>query len=119
MARAEDFETLAGEGIVLRKAKETDSRSMLENVWSDEAVYRWMLFPPTRTEEEAADRCRRSVLYQRDHFAYFIALKDTAIAHISYPEDLSNPATDEHATDAPSHRHGSPRSPSGEAWSST
>lgn len=50
---------------------------MLKNVWSDEAVYRWMLFQPTFTEEDALDRCQRSILFQKDHFAYFVALKST------------------------------------------
>ena len=70
-------ETLIGERIVLRKAKERDSLSMLWNVWGDEAVYRWMLYRPTLTEEEAADRCRRSIRYQKDHYAWFVAMKDT------------------------------------------
>ena len=51
MNREKMYSTLCGEHIILRKAKETDYRSMLENVWGDEAVYRWMLFPPTRTEK--------------------------------------------------------------------
>ncbi len=70
-------ETLTGENIVLRKAREDDWRSMLANVWGDEAVWRWMLFQPTLTEEDARARCRRSILYQKDHLAYFIALKST------------------------------------------
>ena len=55
------YETLEGEHIVLRKAKETDWQSMLENVWGNEAVYRWMLFQPTLTEAEARERCVRRV----------------------------------------------------------
>ena len=66
-----------GEHIVLRKAKEDDYRSMMENVWGDEKVYQWMLFQPTYTEEEAVDRCKRSIAFQKDHFAYFVALKDS------------------------------------------
>ena len=71
------YETLEGEHIRLRKAKETDYLSMWKNIWGDEAVYRWMLFPPTLTEAEAVDRCRRSICYQKENFAWFIALKDT------------------------------------------
>ena len=71
------YETLEGAHIRLRKAKETDSLSMLENVWGDEAVYRWMLFQPTLTEGDALERCRRSVNFQKDHYAWFGALKDT------------------------------------------
>ena len=71
------YETLEGKNIRIRKAEEKDSRSMLENVWGDKAVYQWMLYQPTITEEDAIDRCRRSIQYQKDHFAYFVALKDT------------------------------------------
>ena len=42
---------LEGERIRLRKARESDWSSMLRNVWGDEAVYRWMLYQPTLTEE--------------------------------------------------------------------
>ena len=70
-------EMLEGKHIRLRKAREDDWSSMLEHVWSDEAVYRWMLYQPTFTEEDAKERCRRSIQFQKDHHAYFIALKDT------------------------------------------
>ena len=71
------YDRLAGEHIVLRKAKEEDWSSMLRHVWGDEDVYRWMLYQPTLTEEEARERCRRSIAYQKDRFAWFVALKDT------------------------------------------
>ena len=71
------YETLDGRNIRLRKAKEKDYRSMLENVWGDEAVYQWMLYQPTLTEAGAVERCRRSIQYQKDRYAYFVALKDT------------------------------------------
>ena len=68
---------LTGTHLVLRKAKESDYLSMLKNVWGDEAVYRWMLYQPTLTEADALDRCRRSILFQKDHHAWFVALRDT------------------------------------------
>lgn len=71
------FDILKGKHIVLRKAKETDWQPMLANVWSDEAVYRWMLFQPTLTEAEARYRCARSISFQKENFAWFIALRDT------------------------------------------
>ena len=71
------FEKLEGEHICLCKAKETDYRSMLKNVWGDEKVYQWMLYQPTLTEKDAMDRCRRSILYQKDNYAWFGTLKDT------------------------------------------
>ena len=83
------YETLEGRKIRLRKAREEDTLSMLENVWGDEAVYRWMLFPPTLTPEDALERCRRSIEYQKDHLAYFVALADTdeAIGLCAVKED--------------------------------
>ena len=71
------FETLEGKNIRLWKAKEADWQSMLKHVWGDETVYRWMLFQPTLTEEDAQERCRRSMEFQKDHYAYFVALKET------------------------------------------
>ena len=68
---------LVGEHIILRKAKPNDYNSMLKNIWSDEEVYKWMLFKPTLTEIEAIDRTNRSIEFQKDHYAYFVALKDT------------------------------------------
>ena len=69
--------TLEGTRIRLRLAEERDWNSMLRNVWGEEAVYKWMLFQPTLTEEDARERCRRSRTYQQDHLAWFVALKET------------------------------------------
>ena len=71
------LDRLEGERIILRKAKESDYKSMFENIWGNPQVYERMLFPPTRTEEEAQERCRRSIEFQKDHLAYFIADKLT------------------------------------------
>lgn len=70
------YEKLEGKTIVLRKARAEDSASMLENVWSDENVYGRMLFKPTFTADEAIGRCRRSEEFQKDHLAYFVALRE-------------------------------------------
>lgn len=71
------FERLEGEHIVLRKAKESDYKSMLRNVWGDPEVYQWMLFQPTVTEEEAIERCQRTMEFQKDHYAYLVADRKT------------------------------------------
>ncbi|MBR5986503.1 MAG: GNAT family N-acetyltransferase [Clostridia bacterium] len=71
------YETLIGKHIVLRKARAEDWESMLKNVWGDEEVYKWMLFAPTHTQEEAVARCERSIQFQKEHLAWFVALKDT------------------------------------------
>ena len=77
MDQTGSYDRLTGKHIVLRKAREEDGLSMLKHVWGDEDVYRWMLFQPTSTETEALDRCRRSIQYQKDHLAWFVALKET------------------------------------------
>lgn len=74
------FETLEGNRVILRKAKDDDWRSMMKNVRGDPEVYQWMLFYPTNSEEEAMDRCRRSMEFQKNHYAYFIADKETGEA---------------------------------------
>ena len=56
--------SLVGERIILRKAKPSDYSSMLKNIWSEEEVYKWMLFKPTLTEIEAIDRTNRSIEFQ-------------------------------------------------------
>lgn len=71
------FDLLIGENIILRKAKEKDYESMLNNVWGDEEVYKWMLYTPIKTIEDAKERLNRSIIFQKDHYAYFVALKDT------------------------------------------
>ena len=72
-----NYEILTGDSIVLSKAKESDWQSMLTRVWSDGEVYKWMLFQPTLTAEDAIERCRRSIAFQKDHFAWFVAVKST------------------------------------------
>ncbi|MCR5279353.1 MAG: GNAT family N-acetyltransferase [Lachnospiraceae bacterium] len=70
------YKRIEGKRIVLRKAREGDYKSMMENVWNDEKVYKWMLFTPTRTEEEAKERYLMSIKFQSFHFAYYVALKE-------------------------------------------
>lgn len=71
------YDTIIGNNIILRKAKEDDYLSMLVNIWSNEEVYKWMLFTPTNTIEDAKDRIKRSISFQENHYCYFIALKNT------------------------------------------
>ena len=66
-----------GSHIILRKAKLTDAESMLKHVWADKRVYENMLYTPTLTLPDAVERCKRSIRFQEEHYAYFIALKDT------------------------------------------
>lgn len=71
------WDVIEGRHIRLRKAREDDWESMWKHVWRDPEIYQWMLYAPTRTEQEAIERCQRSVQYQKDHFSYFVALRET------------------------------------------
>ena len=74
------YDILIGKNIILRKAKENDYKSMLKNVWGNEEVYKYMLYTPTLTIEEAIIRNEKSMEFQKNNFAYYIALKETDIA---------------------------------------
>lgn len=73
----EIYNELIGEHIILRKAKSDDYESMLKHVWADEEVYKWMLYAPTLTMDDAILRNERSIEFQKNNYAYYIALKDT------------------------------------------
>ena len=68
------FET---EHLILRKARPDDTEYMLKNVWSDESLSKYMLWKPTFTKEEAEDRMKRTMNYQKSATAYFVCLKET------------------------------------------
>lgn len=76
----EKYATLIGDKIILRAAKIKDYSSMLKNVWGDIDVYKWMLYTPTLNEEDAIKRNERSMQFQKNHYAYYIALKESDIA---------------------------------------
>lgn len=69
-------ESIIGDNIILRCALENDYLSML-HVWGDPDVYKWMLYTPTTTIPDAIERNKRSMEYQKTHYAYYIAKKDT------------------------------------------
>ena len=73
------YDLLIGKNIILRKAKESDYKYMLENIWSDPDIYSNMLFKPTLNENDAIERNKRSILFQKDNYSYYVALKDTDI----------------------------------------
>jgi len=70
----ENFET---EHLILRKAKPEDTEYILKNVWSDESIPKYMLWKPACTKEEAEDRMKRTMNYQKSAMAYFVCLKET------------------------------------------
>ena len=63
--------------LVLRKAKISDLDNIYNNVWSDSSIADNMLWEVTKSREDAIDRLNITIKYQKDHYAYFICLKDT------------------------------------------
>lgn len=74
------YNPIIGDKIILRKANDNDYESMFKNVWNDKEVYKWMYFGPTNTIEEAIERNKKTILFQQNLYAYYIALKDTNVA---------------------------------------
>ncbi len=70
-------EKLETENLILRKAKEDDLDYIWNNVWSDSSIADNMLWPVTKTREEAKSRLDRTINYQAENYAYFVCLKDT------------------------------------------
>lgn len=63
--------------LILRKAKLSDLDNIYNNVWSDTSIADNMLWKVTKTKEEAINRLNRTINYQKDHYSYFICLKDS------------------------------------------
>ena len=70
-------ERIETEHLILRKARTEDTHAIWKNVWSDEEVAKYMLWIPTKTEEEANDRMARTINYQSRIPAFFTCLKET------------------------------------------
>lgn len=71
------YQTLEGENIILRKAKEDDLDSIWKNVWVDKSIADNMLWEITTTLEDAKLRLKRTINYQKINYAYFVCLKNT------------------------------------------
>lgn len=63
--------------LVLRKARLSDLEAIYENIWSDKSVAETMMWKPTECYEEAVDRLKRTMVYQSQHPAFFVCLKET------------------------------------------
>lgn len=58
--------------IYLDKGKFEDWKDMYRNIWSRDESARYMLWKVSRSEEEARDRMRKTIEWQKTHDAYFI-----------------------------------------------
>ena len=63
------YQTLEGENIILRKAKEDDLDSIWKNVWIDKSIADNMLWEVTTTLEDAKLRLKRTINYQKINYA--------------------------------------------------
>ena len=70
-------ERIETEHLILRKARPEDIKARWKNVWSDEEVAKYMLWIPTKTEEEARERMERTIFYQGKIPAFFVCLKES------------------------------------------
>lgn len=67
---------LETKNLILRKAKSEDMSAIYHNLWCHPESAKYMLWDVTRSEEDAADRIRRTVAFQRAHkHTFFICEK--------------------------------------------
>lgn len=58
--------------LILKKAEFPDWEQMYRNVWQHAQTARYMLWSVTTNEEDAKERMRRTIAFQRDHFAWTV-----------------------------------------------
>ena len=66
--------------LILDKAKPDDWRAMYRNVWSHPESARYMMWSVTEREEDAPDRMRRTIEFQKTHDTYLVYSKATGEA---------------------------------------
>lgn len=66
--------------LILDKAKPEDWRDMYRNVWRHPESARYMMWSVTRREEDALDRIRRTIEFQKSHDTYLVYLNATGEA---------------------------------------
>lgn len=66
--------------LILDKAKMEDWRAMYRNVWRHPESARYMMWRVTEREEDAPDRMRRTIEFQKTHDTCLVYLKATGEA---------------------------------------
>ena len=61
--------------LILDKAKQEDWRAMYRNVWSHPESAKYMMWSVTQREEDAPDRMRRTIEFQKSHDTYLVYCK--------------------------------------------
>jgi RimJ/RimL family protein N-acetyltransferase len=65
-------EKIETKDLVLRKASMKDLNHMYKNIWSQEESAKYMLWQPTKNIEEAEERMKRTIEFQKDKIAYLV-----------------------------------------------
>ena len=73
-------EKIETKDLVLKKASMDDLNDMYKNIWSQEESAKYMLWIPTKNIEEAEDRLKRTIEFQKDKFAYLVYEKKSGQA---------------------------------------
>lgn len=58
--------------LFLGKAAPADTQALYDNLWSQEESARYMLWQPVGSMEEAQERMKRTIEFQKDHLAYTV-----------------------------------------------
>ncbi len=66
--------------LLLKKAEFEDWRTIYHNVWSKPETARYMAWRVTEDEEEARERMKRTIKYQKEHDTYLVYEKKSGQA---------------------------------------
>ena len=66
--------------LILDKGREKDWKSMFRNVWSRPESARYMSWQVTESEDQARDRMRRTIAFQKEHDTYLVYEKESGQA---------------------------------------
>ena len=66
--------------LILDKARPDDWQAMYRNVWSHPESAKYMMWSVTQREEDAPDRMRRTIEFQKSHDTYLVYAKATGEA---------------------------------------
>ncbi|MBE7074919.1 MAG: GNAT family N-acetyltransferase [Clostridiales bacterium] len=66
--------------LILGKAKLEDLHSIFNNYWCSVISAKYMLWEPQKNLEEAQERLNKTIIFQKEHFAFFIYDKNSGEA---------------------------------------
>lgn len=66
--------------LIIKKAEFSDWQDIYRNLWCHADSAKYMLWQPTDSETDAMERMRRTLAYQKEHFAWFVYEKGSGQA---------------------------------------